>query len=599
MAHKKFALIKDFTGYLTKRDSTNTSIRNLVSGSQNMIINDEEKVESRAGYTLDGPSNNALNAIESSFDWDGSIGIARNLRGYDDELEVRFVDAAGDINWVRVGDSWNNVAFSFATWWDTTENMDVLLFVRSNDSIHEWSGGIVEVSSVTSSTIVKLGTSTWHDEHFYDQANRTIQIEGSGTVFTYTGGESTTTLTGVTPDPSANGVVAGSFMTQQVRERTNEPAAGERNNIIAVLNNQLYVGSSSTNEVRVSSNTDYTDFTFSSPRAPGEGATLTIDGFTSAIIPQEEDMYIGGSTNDWYRTTFNEIESTGLKESLTVKKLKSAPQQGPQSNDLVGKIKNAIVFISNEPTLEQLGQIENVVTPQSKPISDPIKPDFDDGTFTNGHIKFHRNRLYIALPADDKLLIYDIAKGFWHPPQLLPIRRLTIIGGNLYFHSNAVPETYRLFDGVDDNGNPILFRAKFAYRNFGDRGALKNFDEFFSELFISTNTTVTLQLRYDFEGATTVQEFAIDGADDDLLFIPVADNSLGLNSLGTEPIGGLTQAPNDLNKIRHIAPTTPIDFFEIQVIYESSDEDAQFQVLSHGPAIRFAKSHPTYLSKST
>ena len=60
---KKFQTVLETKGYSTLRDKTNTDPRFLVSGSQNMLINDEEKVVTRKGYTLKGASSAVLNAI--------------------------------------------------------------------------------------------------------------------------------------------------------------------------------------------------------------------------------------------------------------------------------------------------------------------------------------------------------------------------------------------------------------------------------------------------------------------------------------------------------------------------------------------------------
>ncbi len=599
---KKFELIDKPTGYVTKPDKTNTSPSSLVAGSQNVLINDAEKITGRGGYTLFGVANSALTPIVSSHEWQTSTGNELPLRSYDDELEVYIGTAEGRTfnSWEKLKDAWATVDFVFTTWWNTTEKIDLLLFVAGDANIYEWSGAKTTFASATATTITKEGTGTWGASRFLIGGARQIRIKDSGgtwRTFTYTGGESTTTLTGVTVDPTTFTFTAGALVLQEVRTNANKPASGSVNDGIATLKNQVYIGSLTSREVNVSKNTDFTLFTFSSPRAPGEGALLTLDNTWTAFAPQEEDMYISAGKDDWYKTSFT-LSDTITSEAFKVEKLKTAPRQAAQTHDLTAKIKNSVVFISNEPTLDELGRLENINTPQSQPLSDPIKPDFDAADFTNGHVKYFGNKVYICCPANGTVFIRDLDKGFWQPPQKLPIRRFAIIGGELYGHSSLVPETYKLFTGVDDNDNYIDFRIFFAYRNFGDRAHNKAFDEYFTEGYISPNTTLTMGILYDFQGASGSAEFIIDGNSTAILFGSGVDNSLGKESFGKEPLGSsMNENAGTLPKFRHIATFRPTDNYEYQVSYKTTDPDAQFELLAQGPNPKLATVDNVFIKK--
>lgn len=577
---KNFELVKDFEGYINKKDETNTSEKFLVAGSQNVIINDGEKVASRKGYSLLGAAASGTTPVESAFTWNTSTGTEIMLRGYDDELEVYTTDLAA---WTRLLDGWTSADFDFTTWWDATEAIDVLLFVAKDANIYEWSGGIAEISATTSSTITKTGSTTWAQERFYTAGTRELVI--NGTTYAYTGGHGTTTLTGVTPDPT--GEANGSVVLQKPRTNTDKPASGLTNDVIETLNNQIYVGDLTSREVYVSKDDDFTDFTFSATRLPGEGALFTFDGVLVGMVPQEDSMYFTTGKDGWFKTKFT-LSDDITKEELTIEKLKSAPQGAAQAHSLIGKIKNDAVFISNEPTLDTLGRIENINTPQSRPLSDSIKTDFDTTDFTNGHVMFWKNKIYIAAPVDTKVFIYDVENGFWNPPQILPVRRFSIFGGDLYGHSSVSNETYKLFDTTEDNGAPIEFVAKFAYRNFGDRANLKNFDEYYTEIYLNSSTDITLQLDYDYRAANGSQEFLISGGDADKKFDAFDDASIGKKSIGKAGLGSTTESGSNLSKYRHYAVTRPTDFFEVQTIYKTEIPGVEFEILSHGPNVRAA-----------
>jgi len=591
----EFKLVSNFNGYITKKDRTNTNARNLVIGSQNVIINDGEKVESRQGFELFGAASATGKKVRSSFVWNTSTGTELPLRLQDDELEVFLTTIDGVVvdAWTSIKDAFaTDALMQFTTFWSTAEATDLLLFVDGTSNIFEWSGGVTTLASATATTLTKntTDTATWAEARFYVSTPGSVII--NGTTYTYTGGEGTATLTGVSPSPAAE--PADSLVTQSVITNANSAITGLPNTfanaLISELNNQIYIGSLKSREVYVSKNSSFLDFSFSSPRVPGEGAILTLSNAMVGFIPQEQDMYMTAGKNDWYRTNFT-LSADTTKETLTIQLLKTAPRQAAQQQDLISKIKNDIVVITNEPTLDSLGRIINVtVTPQQKDISDPIKPDFDIEDFTDGDIQFFQNRIYISAPTNSKVYIYDLRRGYWFPPQILPISKFAIIGGELHGHSNTTAETYKLFTGNTDNTNPIAFIVKFAYRNYGDRMSLKNFDEYFSELYLTPNTKLTLKLDYDFQGSSGTQEFTLDGSDSTFVFASSDDASLGKKGLGQAGLGSSPIALDDMPKFRQIVTMRATDFYELQASYETSGDGASFQILAHGANIRTAPS---------
>ena len=592
---KTFQTISNFPGYFSKPDMVNTDPPFLVKGSQNVIINDAEKVAVRKGFSLYGAANAATDPIESNYDWHTSTGVVRNLRSYEDELEVVFTPAGGSATWYRVLDAWADVDFSFAEWWDATEVLDLLLFVNGGANIYEWSGGIAQIASTTATTIVKTGTNTWAQDRFYTSRNRSVLI--NGTTYTYTGGATTTALTGVTPDPT--GEANASVVTQTVVTRTNEPAAGRVNDVIITFENHLVVGSHVTNRVEISEDAGdpaggngYLDFSNSSPRAPGEGATLTINGNCIGFGILNKDLIIFSGKDRIYKTEFEQIAiSTTLNETLKIRELKSGSNRSAMERDLIVSVGDSVAFIDNNKQLRLLTSVEDVENPIFKNISDPLKPDFDAEDFTNGHLRFQDNRFYVTSPVNSKLYIYEIredAKGsiraFWQPPQLLPVRRIARIADATYFHSNGNPETYRIFDGKNDNGVPFKAVAKFAYRAFGDRVSLKTFDEYFTEGYISPNTTIKLTLNYDFDGATQKIEKFISGSDTGLTSEALAVGSFGDSPLGDVSLGGGASESSSLNPYFHIIHELErVATFFIQAVYEIDTTDYFFEILAHGP----------------
>lgn len=667
---KEFKLTSDFKGYQSKKDMTNVDSGFLVQGSQNVLVNDGEKISVRRGYTIDGATNSSLTPIKEACDWFTSTSIEHHLRSYQDELEYRYVSpTTGVATWRRLANSFGEaVNFKFAPWWSSTESKDLLLFVNGDSNIRMWSGGVTEMLSATASTITKkyimtastiafvsgspatitdsagaflttgfqagdvivvtgstansktftigsvtadtitlvtsntltsepVGTSitisvdgkgTWAEQRFLVSGTRQIVI--NGTTYTYTGGESTGTLTGVTPSPALE--ATGSIVHQAIRVTATTPASGVSNDVIHVNKNQVYIGDTNRRDVYVSKTTDYTSYTFSSPRIPGDGALLTLDNRVVGFESQDDGtVFISAGTSDWYQTQFD-LSSDNTKELLSIKKLKSGASQGALSQALIGKAKNKIVYVSNEPTFDTLGRIENIDTPQAVPYSDPIKNEFSSYNKSDGHVFYFRNQVFIAFPAEGLVLIYDYQKEYWQPPQTLPVKRFSVIGGELYGHSSVTPETFKLFDSTttSDRGNAINAVATFPYRSFEKRAWQKSFDEYYSEGYISSNTDIEVLYKYDFSGFRSDKTKFIHGDDNNIIFNASPDNSLGKQPLGKQPLGTVILDNESLlmgsrRKFRIIHELNKVNCYEYSVSYSSNQEDADWELLAHGPNV--------------
>jgi len=592
---KDFKLVTDFKGYIAREDQTNISPGWLVNGSQNVIINASNRVAIRKGFVMDGPTSSNLTPIVSSFDWENHLGYTRNLRSYTDKLEYRYVDSGGAVTWRTLMSGLGSaVDFNWDTYWDTTETLDVMLFVNGSSNVYEWSGAITTFASATATTLTKEGTTTWAEEGFYTTGTRSIVI--GGVTATYTGGESTTTLTGVSVDFSASAV--GSVIHQGVRTTANSAITGLpnafKNTLIAVLNNQVYYGASDSREVYVSKQNDYKDCSFAVPRAVGEGALFTLDGVPRAFIPQENYMYMSAGLSQWYNTKFT-LSGDLLSESFTIERLKTAPLQGAKSQAFTWKVKNKVAFLTNEPTLNLLGRVENITTtPENTDISDIIRNDFDTYNFTGGSVAYARSQIYVSLPAENIVLIYNEAKNYWEAPQIMGISRFYLVDGVLHGHSSTTAESYRLFEGYSDRyiestntGNAIDARALFSFQNFGERAVHKSFDEMYVEGYIQSNTNLDIFVKYELDGCGQELSYAISGINEKLVCLGLEDRSLGKQRLGSFSLARLKDSTFDKlpPKFKSKKEIARYDFQEYQFGIGTNDVDQRWELLAFGPNI--------------
>lgn len=611
-----FSLVSSFPlGYRNREDVTNLPAGVLVKGSQNVLTNTSGRVGLRKGYTLDGQSSTVLGGIKSTFDWPTHLGPVRHLRSgsltsaaNDGKLQYRYLAtggevwsghtfSAGQIYWIDLMTSLTSVSFNFTDWWDTTNLQAVLLFVNGASEINEWTGGITTLASTTVNTITKSGTKTWAEEGFYTTGTHSVMINGNS--YQATAGWGTLTLTGVGTDPT--GEVVNSLIHQKVKTTansamTNLPSIA--NSLIANLRNQIYVSSFVNNSVSVSKVNNYTDYSFATPRVVGEGALLTLDGTPNALIPQEDAMYISAGLDQWYQTQFT-VSSDNTKEALTISRLKTTSLQAAQSQALTVKMGNSVVFLSHEPIVQSLGRVQDVIlTPQLTDLSFPIVNDVNAYDFTGGRLFYFQKFVYLSAPAEGKTLVYNMTNEqinsngsknhYWEAPQILPVGQFSIIDGALYGHDNNVPQSYKLFDGLNDNGHPIEAWAKFSYNNYGTRSNSKGFNEYYVEGYIAQNTTLDLGITYEIDGFATSTKYPILGTDTQIVAITQSNASIGKVSLGKNPLGSTSNetSPTDLPpKFREIQ-TFPIDYFyEEQTTFHSTGKDFQWEILAFGPKI--------------
>lgn len=413
------------------------------------------------------------------------------------------------------------------------------------------------------------------------------QVIIGGITYTYNGGEDTNTLTGVTPNPTLGGHVAGDLVHQAVRTFTNAQVGlptTYNNDLIATFRNQLYIASNNANTVYVSFADNFEDFTFTTPvREVGEGDLLTFGDSIRGLIPQDNSMYVFAGDDYIYNVKY-ELSADLQSESILVDQFNTAPLQGALTQSAIGKIKNSIVYVSNEKAFNQLGFIENIFPPQNVNISDPIKVEFEVLDFTNASVFYWDYNIYIALPQEDITLIYNLALSHWEAPQVLPVSVYSVINGQLYGHSSRIKQTYKMFTGWSDDGNPIAATALFSYQNYGIPANYKTFNEVFTEGYVSSNTDLDLIVRYEIDGCTTQVGRTLAGRNRRFVCIGGDDGSLGKQSLGKRSLAGRGKTIDDRRppKFRWY-PTFPhFDFYEVQFGFESDGVDQRWEILRFG-----------------
>lgn len=616
----KFDLIggleRAFTGYVTGRDKTAVLPQTLVRGSKNVYKKLSGTIAVRPGLLRRGSADTTLAGVVASYEWQTSLGENRNMRVVNygagvAKLQVESdVVTAGTYVWYDLMTSLTLTRFVFDAWWNNTLKKDQLLFVKGDDNIHMWHGGISLIASTTVNTIVLNSTVAGSG---FNTASGSVII--NGTTYTYSG-SSASTLTGVAADPT--GETANAIVISAVVTTATSPAAGNTNAFIRVINNRLHVGSYVSRLIYISDDGDYTNFTVPGTRAAGDPELLTLDSTAKGIGVRQGKAHIAAGTSDWYVVSYTPITvGTTLTEQTKVDKKPLAFLHAALAHEFIDNVGDDLIFLDQENQVRIFGDVRNFNQTQFPSLSLPVQDELKELDFTGGALRCIGDIIYITNPINGEDWMHETRQAldiggditsdrFWHPPQVRSLARFAVIDGVVYGHSAANPQIYQVWDTAqwhddspsDESLNYVAV-ARFAYR-FDKRFNLLTFDKVYWEGYMTTGTALNSKVRFDYQGSTSIQEPSINSPTDPAKFFSGDQGaSLGDASLGENPLGdGLTEDSNDqeqLPKFRVITPVQSNDCFEFQLEATSSDPDSRWEILAVGANVQESPRDPAFL----
>ena len=595
---------KPFVGYISSKDKTNISPQALIRGSKNVYKKLSGTWSVRPGLLRRGDADGTAEGVKSSWEWYNSLNKTLPLRVANGKLQVESdIVTSGTYVWYDLLTGLTNTRFVFDAWWDNTEKKDRLLMVNGEANIKHWSGGMALVDSATANTITLQGTKTWQEMGFSPTSGE-MKVTISGTEYTYTGGQATTTLTGVTPD--ASGIISGDVAIQSVLTETDKPAAGFLADFLRVIGNQVYVGSYSSRLVYVSDDGNFKDYTVPTPRIPGSPELLTLDNTTKGIGIRNGHAFISAGTSDWYEVSFENLTvGSTLTQKTTVDKKPVATLCAAYAHEFIDMIGDEIVYLSQDQQMRVIGSFRNIFTTKYPSLSLAVKDELTAEDFTGGHLRAIGDIIYITAPNNGRDWMHETreqmdsqgnitAERFWHAPQIRNIARFAVIGGVVYGHSNANPQIYQVWqtaqwhdDSPDDEDLPYVSVARFAYQNLGRPQGMLTFDKAFWEGYISQGTQLDAHVYYNYEGAENIQNPNINSILSPAYMMSGQDPaSLGDFPLGDNPLGdGLIEDVEQqdlLPKFKVISDLNPTDCFEFSLELYSTEADSRWEILRLG-----------------
>ena len=413
---------------------------------------------------------------------------------------------------------------------------------------------------------------------------------GTQTVYKYLG--MLDTFAGVT----FNGAVsAGDSVTEAIVSTKNSTMDFSYNytiDYVGVDKNSLYIGRSGSKlyyrSDAVSKGTVEKAFlNFTTSLNVGGARKFTLDDTCAGFIPTKDSLLVLGAS-DSILNLKSILSADQTKEYIEPTKLAIAPKQGVISAELALRVKNAVVYVTREKTLDTIEFVENISDIQTVPISDIIKSDFDASDFTGATMYYWERNLLIAIKNSGKILIYDLQRKFWQPPIILSGATISEFSidedGNLLAHDAYRGATYFMFSGTSDNGSAIESVLRIPINNFGNVYRKKHFSKYFQDGYISKNAVLNRSIELDYEGKTAIIPSSFSGSDSKFISIAEVAAGLGQRPLGERSLAGSPLVPVvSEGRFMFVDSASNVkEFYELSVVYSHSTLNGTWGLVRHG-----------------
>lgn len=380
---------------------------------------------------------------------------------------------------------------------------------------------------------------------------------------------------------------------------TTPPPASYTVDYIATYRNQVYYGSRNSRVVYVSSCDDYTDLSYTtSGRLSCEGAEILLDSSCRGFGLQNGNLNIFTDKHHVYEVDIETNTSFANAEEIRVRRLKTSSGQGAMSQELITEIKNGIVYITKEKTVDILSEIENFSSIQAKPINDIVQTDFDNFDYEDAKIFYHKRNIYFTFPKNSVVMVYNLERGMWQPPQIMAIGGFMSIDDELYGFEYIIDRSadfYYMdcFNGYNKNYNDLAknddgasFTAVIVtpYSHLGVRNHKKFHNEIFVEGYINSVSEIEVKCLYDYGGYGQISSKTIHGyarKGDRLEFIkqPVDTLSIGKSQLGANNLSN-NEAYIIPKFHRSIVFNSKPAYYERQIVFTGDVYDQRWGIIS-------------------
>lgn len=486
-------------------------------------------------------------------------------------------------------------------------------FTTANNGLFVITGSGTNYFEITNASGVAENNKTIGTGAIYINFKNLIVI--GGTTYGYTGGQDTTTLTGVTPDPSA--IVANTYVFSGLIPYQNKPAESYSADFLRSVNNRVFVGSYTSQLVYVSSSTDFTNYTIPASIIPGSPNILTLDGVAKGIGVRQGNAHVSFGTDGWVEVTFPTYsDNSGIIYEQITPVLKPVQALGAAyAHEFIGNNGDSFYYLAQDQQLRYFGDSNNSFSTVYPCLSQEIYSEIQTENFTNGALKVIADRTYITAPATGNVWIYQVRQSIqadnstgseriWYSPFVLNSTRIDEIGGEVVAFSNSNPQVYYVWgteqwhdDSPSDEYLPYTCIVAFPYNSItSERQRMLDFRKLYTEGYLATGTQLYAQINYDYLGSNAQLTAPVNTNTRPATIFRSNVPSLGDNILGESPIGDIL-GTDDANypKFRSINEFALTNCFEYQKIYYSDTADSRWEILATGTDAKMVTVDPVQI----
>jgi len=648
----EFKMRDIFPGYNSASDKTKLKPGFLIRGSKNVYKKVNGNLASRPGLKRRGSVDATQAGVKSSHEFETNLGAVRTLRVAGGKLEVESdLVTTGTYVWyeLKLTSTLESLAgtytrFVFDSWWDPDDKSSRLVMVRGDSRILYWSGGMVLIDSApTETTLKKQGTTTWAQEGFaLTIAGEKKVMLSDGREITYTGGEGTTTLTGVTYSSGdsltvTSGMVAIQSVFSTAGGATKMFPSTYTPDFIKVFGNQSFVGSYSSRLIYQSADSTpsgeplgFLNYENTSDRVAGDPDVITLDNLAKGIGEKNGQLVIFAGNDEMYlitpntNVTFAYTINAAADRAFVYNKVEKKVLTGLSSalgHEFIGNFGDYLVWVDQKHQLRALGAFTNEVTIKPITLSLPVQTELFEDDFTGGHLKTIEDTIYITAPNNGRDWMFTSretvnndgsvsSEKFWHAPQVRSISRFALIDGTVYGYSNVNPQIYQVWDTgqwFDDvpSGEEMPYSVvmTFSYENNNRPQGLNYFDKAYFEGFMMQGVDLKALVLFDYQGSKGTRELEVSKEGNLASFYTgINPSSLGDLAPGLAPLGdGIIEESNfeeTVPKFRAICNILQAkDCFDYTIQVYSLESDARWELSRFGLNVKISKNNPTFLRK--
>jgi len=480
----------------------------------------------------------------------------------------------------------------FAPFNDTGTNQ--LVYGNQVEAPRIWNGATATIASTTSTTVVIAGTRTCAQRGFAATGDIII----NGTVYTYT--DITDKTFTVTTDPT--GEANGSGIAQAVDSTTLSTV--DKAGIFLSANQRIFLAgiTATPNQVTFSDVGDLTSYSGSDPSSGGFEDFPQLNGPVTAL------SYLGEWTIvfSYFKILAFKFEFPTSTTRITI--MKEIANEGCVNWKAVEKIGDRVIYLTPKGGIKQITQIATDDVFNVQDITTKIRPSIKNFIWNDASLTyFSRDQILIAAgQSNDTVGVNDkaIALQFSQNETGLEMINLgiidwfigdmTVYNEELHWGSSVESRSFKAFDGFSKNGAPYIWIRTEKIETYPELGGQFNRKRVLYlgvTGLIATGTTLEIELAYDTNASTALQQMSLVGTDTGyIVFQPL--NTLGSFALGTEPLGGTRTDVEDMNPF-FVVFALPNEYlpYSTQLTFKTDGVGQNVQINSYAFAVEDAEQH--------